>query len=414
MKKILSGILVMMLLFSCSVLSAIPTNAAEINVNYDDFDIIDGVIIEYIGNGGEVIVPSVDKDGEPITKIDEKAFAGNTSVTAVYICEGITDIGGFAFQGCYNLTEVSMPYSLKNLGGSAFRLTSLGSVVIPGQVDSIKNSTFCNISKNSKDDAGNPLYPDALDIKLEDVIISEGVQEILTGAFFGVMDTEIIIPESVWKVEGLAFQYNTIAPEIYICNKDCIIGSMEKEVELNIPGTVNFITYSGKGPIMVTWENCKDTIKIYGDKDSAELRNSVNSWAEVIGEGKLVFVNKSATQIAEKQKECVERGIVAPTKWVMNADGTVAPDVEENPNSSGTNNSNNNTGNAVDNGNNTTIVIIICASVLLVIIIICVMVVVLVTLNSKKKKKKKKKIAAPVAAQAEEAEIPATEDNANE
>ena len=72
MKKLLASVITLLLLVSCCLIAAFPTSATDIN--YDDFDIIDGVLLEYVGPGGDVVVPAVDEDGNPVTRIDTKAF----------------------------------------------------------------------------------------------------------------------------------------------------------------------------------------------------------------------------------------------------------------------------------------------------------------------------------------------------
>lgn len=83
MKKLLSSLVVLLLLVSCCLIAAFPTSASDIN--YEDFDIIDGVLLEYVGPGGDVVVPAVDGDGNLVTRIDIKAFYGNTDVTSVVV-----------------------------------------------------------------------------------------------------------------------------------------------------------------------------------------------------------------------------------------------------------------------------------------------------------------------------------------
>ena len=175
MKKLLASVITLLLLLSCFLIAAFPTSAAD--VNYDDFEIYDGVLVEYLGSDSEVVVPSVDRDGNPVTFIDNKAFWGNTAITNVVISEGIETMGSQVFEECSNLVEVSLPYSLKESGHSALRKTSLYSIVVPAQLTTVP-----------------PSFATANGSTLSDIVISPGVEVISADSFSGV--SEIIFPES--------------------------------------------------------------------------------------------------------------------------------------------------------------------------------------------------------------------------
>ena len=55
-----------------------------------------------------------------VTTIASDAFAGNTSVTAVYVAEGISGIGDRAFSGCTAIEKIVTPPTLSHIGDSAF------------------------------------------------------------------------------------------------------------------------------------------------------------------------------------------------------------------------------------------------------------------------------------------------------
>ena len=167
MKKILTSFIVLLLLVSCCLIAAFPTSASD--VNYDDWDIIDGVILEYLGTDPDVVVPAVDEDGNPITRIDTRAFEKNNYINSVVVSEGIETTGNEVFHYCENLREVSLPYSLKEIGYSNFRYADLLSLVIPGQVKRVRHDTgTCpNLSR---------------------VILSSGVEELEYGCLGGVFE----------------------------------------------------------------------------------------------------------------------------------------------------------------------------------------------------------------------------------
>ena len=86
----------------------------QANESNPAFEVEDGVLISYIGNGKEVSIPS------GITSIGAQAFLDCTSLTSLIIPDGVTSIGGAAFKGCENLTSITVPNSVTEIGRYAF------------------------------------------------------------------------------------------------------------------------------------------------------------------------------------------------------------------------------------------------------------------------------------------------------
>ena len=139
--------------------TAAPRQKTPIN-NNPDFDISKGVLTEYKGPGGDVVIPEGVKEiasqaftgckglasvtiPESVTKISCGAFSSCTGLQSVTIPEGVIEIGGYAFGGCTGLTSVTIPESVTEIGGSAFdRCTGLQSVTIPADVKEIGMNAF--------------------------------------------------------------------------------------------------------------------------------------------------------------------------------------------------------------------------------------------------------------------------------
>lgn len=194
-----------------------------------DFVIKNGVLIKYIGDEPEVVVP----DG--ITEIKNEAFAFNEKIKnviisqnikkignkAFYYCgslenitlneglveigneafsdckklksiilpKGLEIIGSYAFKWCVNLDNVTFPEGIKKIGREAFHnCKSMKSVVIPGSVEKIESETFTSCTE------------------LEELVLSDGIKEIGKDAFFGCKKLQsVVIPKSVSVIGESAF-----------------------------------------------------------------------------------------------------------------------------------------------------------------------------------------------------------------
>lgn len=107
--------------------------------------------------GGCLMVPALAEDadgqssGNPATytiparvkRIEDYAFAGDTSLERVKIPDGVTEIGDYAFSGCTNLQEIELPDGLTKIGNHAFdgctALVRLGDM---NQLESIGEYAF--------------------------------------------------------------------------------------------------------------------------------------------------------------------------------------------------------------------------------------------------------------------------------
>ena len=132
-----------------------------------DFVIKNGVLKEYVGSGGDVIIPA------GVSTIGSEAFSDCSSLTSVTIPDGVTEVEWLAFKDCCNLTTVIMPNSVSKIGEGAFdgcaslrrgdgflivgdRLISwsgsVKDVVVPDNVRIIENGAFIvctNIDRKS-------------------------------------------------------------------------------------------------------------------------------------------------------------------------------------------------------------------------------------------------------------------------
>ena len=400
MKKLLSSLIVLLLLVGCCLIAAFPTSASDIN--YDDWDIIDGVVIEYIGEGGDVVVPSVDVDGNPITHIDSRAFKQNKDITSVVVSEGIETMGNEVFEYCENLTEASLPYSLTEMGYSMFRYANLYSITVPGNVKRVRHdfATCANLSE---------------------VVISSGVEEIEYSSFYGVF-TKLVLPKSVLVAEGLfrgGMKHLTTEWDLYILNPSIVLGENNQKASSGF-----YDKYGPIGPLTYAYEGCKAVITIYGLEGSAIKDYVDNYMVGKVGTMTARFSGIDQDKIDELEED--NKAVSTPKPVVNNnnnnqnnndgsgdgavdGDGTVDGDGSGNNNGDGSNNNNTNNGTnnggtnngGTNNGGTTTTIyqqggidfqmLLIIGGAIILVIVIAIVVVIIVLSNSKNKKKKKKK-----------------------
>ncbi len=80
----------------------------------EDFIIEKGVLTSYVGNGGDVVVPS------NVEVIAPKAFYHNQTIRSLILQEGVKVIQDEAFYLCKALRYVKLPSTLTRIGQSAF------------------------------------------------------------------------------------------------------------------------------------------------------------------------------------------------------------------------------------------------------------------------------------------------------
>lgn len=148
-------------------------------VGYD----MDGIY--YPGNtySGDLIFPSVVENNGvqyTLTVIGSNGFSDQKNLTSVEIPNTVTVIDNYAFIECSSLAKVIIPASVKEIGSSGF-----GQCPSLKRVDITDLGAWCAIDFGSS--KGNPLYYGA------DFYVN------------GEMITELVIPETVARVEDYTF-----------------------------------------------------------------------------------------------------------------------------------------------------------------------------------------------------------------
>ena len=221
--------------------TAAPRKKTPINID-PDFDISPkGVLTEYKGPGGDVVIP------EGVKEIDNQAFTGCKGLASVTIPESVRKIRFYAFGEC-SIQAVTIPKSVQSIESSAFcECENLTSVTFQDREDApgIEQDIFYN-SPNITNVAiprcvariafalfedtpwlkklGEFAVVDHFLIKYQgretNVVIPEGVTEIGCGTFRDCANLQsVTIPKSVEEIDKSVFEDSRpaiIAPHIPI------------------------------------------------------------------------------------------------------------------------------------------------------------------------------------------------------
>lgn len=206
MKKFLALISTFAII-ACCLISGIGTIAfAAEESPSEDFLVYDGILEEYIGEGGDIVIPA----SLGITEIASNAFYQNSDITSVVIPEGVVKLGSAAFGHCENLEQITLPYSLCEMDEHVFSGAAITEITIPGNCQVVNYGCFSGCTY------------------LSDITLSYGVVEIQILAFQGTAATKVVFPKTVDLICGSAFIHNKAAGatkiEYTICNPDCEIG----------------------------------------------------------------------------------------------------------------------------------------------------------------------------------------------
>lgn len=232
MKKLLSSVLAVTLLFTIVLSSPINTFADnDDSLEAISYEIIDGeAIITHIALSNSSEIPSKIK-GFPVTTIDYEACYEMTWGTVVNIPEGVTTIRNAAFAHCKDLSEITLPDSISRIESSAFADTA-----------------YYNDESNWKNGG---LYIGKHLITAKNIEgtfkVEEGTLTIADNAFLGNSNTtEIILPKSVKNIGKNTFTNCDSLVSItaskdskYFTTKDGVLFTKDKTELVAAPGSIS-------------------------------------------------------------------------------------------------------------------------------------------------------------------------------
>ena len=230
-----------------------------------DFVIENGVLIKYVGPGGDVVVP-----------------------------EGVTEIGAYdfrdpsrsSFRNCTKVTSVVLPNSLKRIGSYAFSdCNNLDTIVFPNEMEFVAGGAFDDTLWKEKQPkgfvrAGNVLL--RYTGESPEVVIPDGITVFANGAFVFCKQIEsVVVPTSITKIARGTFQYcsklyEIKLPETLQAIGDAAFDGCSSLERITIPDSVNEI---GKD----VFKSCNPKLIIhYGGKQYAALPKSSRAYMQFL------------------------------------------------------------------------------------------------------------------------------------
>ena len=198
--------------------------------NTNDFFIENGILIKYIGNKKDVVIP----DG--VTSIRYSAFEYCTSLASVTIPDSVTSIGSSAFEDCTGLTSITIPDSVTSIGKGAFKGT-----VLYDDASNWENGVLY---------IGNHLVK-ANKMTSDEYVVKNGTKTIANGAFTYNGLKGITIPDSVTSIGEEAFSYcdsltsiNVAGANEYYSDEDGVLFNKEKTELIRYPNGKLEYTYA--------------------------------------------------------------------------------------------------------------------------------------------------------------------------
>ena len=202
--------------------------------------------------GEELVLPA------GLEQIEEEAFQGDESISAIILPDGLLSIGSRAFYDCTNLTSVEIPASVTEIGENAFgSCSSLKAFQVATESASYASARGVLFSKDRTALLAYPAGNSAASYR-----IPSGVEAIGEKAFSGSTHLkELYIPRSVTQIGPNCFQgTDELTASVYADSY-----ALEYCIEHGIPYTVIESDYERYESIFDTCETISDMIVKYED-----------------------------------------------------------------------------------------------------------------------------------------------------
>ncbi len=203
-----------------------------------------------------------------ITKIGWRAFCGCSSLTSITLPDGIIEIGEYVFGGCSSLKTINLPRDITKIGEYAFRgCRSLPSIILPYGMTKIDECAFSGCSS------------------LTSIILPDGITEIGELAFSGCTSLiSITLPDGITKIGEYAFKNCSSLTSIILPDGITEIGELAFSgctslISITLPDGITRIgDYAFYGCTLLTSINLADSITEIGESafGGCNLLKSVN------------------------------------------------------------------------------------------------------------------------------------------
>ena len=198
----------------------------EQQTDENGFTVIGGVLVQYLGDETEVVVPetvrvigseafSLKRNKitsvtlpDTVTSIQTKAFYQLNMLLSVNIPASVTFIGAEAFRSCYKLTSVVIPEGITEIGAQAFRgCEKLTKVQLPGTLKVIGERAFMSC------------------FSLAEISLPEGLKEIGEYAFGDCRALPAVtLPQTLTTIGEDAFRSCEALTEVTIPDSVTVMG----------------------------------------------------------------------------------------------------------------------------------------------------------------------------------------------
>lgn len=223
----------------------------------NDFEIENGMLKKYVGQGGKVVVP------KSVTVIGPKAFSHDWSIrdkiTEVVFEGNITEIGEEAFRGCHNMQCINLPGTVRKIGKSAFSGTAITSISLPSRLEWLGDGAFSCSGLTTVTIPGGVSFDEstwsdrgifASCASLRSVIVENGVTNIQRNMFSGCGALEsITVPASVKSMGDSAFAdcvslRSIVVPYGVTKITSHLFSNCRSLTRVDLPGSITSIEYS--------------------------------------------------------------------------------------------------------------------------------------------------------------------------
>ena len=236
------------------------------------------------------------KNGE----IESGSLANSISLVEAVFDNSVKKIGSGGFYGCSNLEKITLAEGLETVGASCFGGTAIKEIIIPSTVISMESGVFLNSPLEYAEFKGTKTFasvfggasnfkkvkfaPGTTEIvasccsscpALEEVDFPEGLLTIGQTAFFNSNLTKVVLPDTVTKIEQLAFDSSPSLSNIFEFTLPRDLETIEKQ---GLPTTIQ--------SLIVRSSTCKNWFNGMNYSTYPSLTSvSIEETVEEIGEG---------------------------------------------------------------------------------------------------------------------------------